>query len=166
MTASRIAVVSDSHDRSSYLQKAIDQINGAVDTLIHCGDLCSPSMLDHLARFDGEIHFVAGNADKELAQMKQAADKIPHLSFYLYTPDIKINSSRVAVAHLPDSARKLARSGQYDVVFFGHTHEFKLFQFGEVPAVNCGDIYGRKHPPSYVIYDLDTGRAEHCPVDI
>lgn len=166
MTASRIAVVSDSHDRSSHLQKAINQINGAADTLIHCGDLCSPSMLNHLARFDGDVHFVAGNSDKELADMKKIADKIPNLSFYPNTADIKINSSRIAAAHLPDSAQKLARSGKYDVVFFGHTHEFNLRQLGEVTMVNCGDIYGRKHPPSYVIYDLRTGRAEHFLIDL
>jgi uncharacterized protein len=166
MTSSRIAVVSDSHDRSSYLQKALSQINGAADTLVHCGDLCSPSMMNDLARFDGEVHVVPGNSDKEVLDMKKVADKIPNLSFYPYTADIKVNRNRVAAAHFPRSAQKLAQSGKYDVVFFGHTHEFNLLQFGEIPMVNCGDIYGRKHPPSYVIYDLQTGAAEHCLIDL
>ena len=156
MTASKIAVVSDSHDHSSYLQKAIVQINGAADTLIHCGDLCSPPMLDHLARFDGEVHIVPGNADKELADMNNIADKTPNLSFHPYTADIKINGSRIAAAHLPRTAQRLAQSGKYDVVFFGHTHEFNLLQFGEVQMVNCGDIYGRKHPPSYLVPVVET----------
>ena len=165
MTPSTIAIISDSHDRSSYLQKAIDQINGAADTLIHCGDLCSPPMLDHLARFNGQVHIVPGNADKELAELKKTAENTPNLCFHPYTADIKINSNRIAAAHLPLTARRLAQSGKYEVIFFGHTHEFNLLQFGEVQLVNCGDIYGRKHPPSYLIYDLHTGQVEHCLID-
>lgn len=166
MTVSRIAVISDSHDHSSHLEKAVFQINGSADLLIHCGDLCAPSMMKHLAQFDGNVHLVCGNADKELVHMKQVADQFQNLRFYPHTADIRVDGVLLGATHLPRTAQKLAQSGKYSVVFYGHTHEFSMSRFDEVMLVNCGDIYGRKHHPSYLIYDLNSGDVEQRPVEL
>ena len=38
----KVAVMSDSHDRIKTIRKAIEQIQGVADVLVHCGDYCAP----------------------------------------------------------------------------------------------------------------------------
>ena len=53
-------------------------------------------------------------------------------------------------------AEAKAKSGKYDFVFYGHTHEKKEERIGDCLLLNPGEILGWRYPPSYAIVDLET----------
>src|SRR5262249_62381862 len=65
-----IAILSDIHDNIPKLRAAIEHIQ-RVDALLCGGDLCSPFIVDELARFPGPIHVVFGNNDADLFRITQ-----------------------------------------------------------------------------------------------
>ncbi|MDP7133117.1 MAG: metallophosphoesterase family protein, partial [Planctomycetota bacterium] len=58
----KIAIMSDSHDNIWKLEAALEKAAGS-DAIIHCGDLCSPFIIDRLGRLSNEkpVHVVWGN---------------------------------------------------------------------------------------------------------
>ena len=60
----KIVIISDSHDNTSNLKKAVDIANTEqCKYLIHLGDIIAPFASKHLQEFHGEIHAVHGNCD-------------------------------------------------------------------------------------------------------
>ena len=79
----KIAVISDTHDHLENSDKAIDIINGAgADALIHCGDLCSPFVLDHLAAFTGPVHMVFGNNEGDRFTIGKVSLEFPNIKIH------------------------------------------------------------------------------------
>ncbi len=163
----RIAILSDIHDNLWNLTVALDGTAGS-DALICCGDLCSPFVLDELAKFTRDIHIVFGNNDADLFRITAKAAKQPatyvHGEFFQSTFDGK----RFAANHFDYIARPMAKSGEYDVVCFGHNHEFELSRQGACRLINPGPIMGAKFSsgkwenvtPTFVIYDTATDTTE------
>ncbi|HBY64170.1 MAG TPA: hypothetical protein DEH78_30480, partial [Solibacterales bacterium] len=78
----------------------------------------------------------------------------------------KFGGRRVAMQHFDTIARGLAHSGLYDLVCYGHNHVFRVTRVNQTLAVNPGPIMGAAGftakgwedvPPTYVIYDTDSG---------
>ena len=162
----KIAVFSDSHDRITTIQKAIDQIQNEADILIHCGDYCAPFMLRELARFTGEIHGVFGNVDGDIYLLMKFAQETPNLKFHQPLGEIDVEGKKIAFTHYPQVARGLAATGDYNAIFYGHTHEFKTSRIGNTILANPGEIMGRKSKPSFIIYDSTSDKIEHRFVDM
>ena len=72
----RIAILSDIHDNLWNLAAAISSVQAA-DALICCGDLCSPFVIDELAKFPKEVHIVFGNNDADLYRITSKASRLP-----------------------------------------------------------------------------------------
>lgn len=120
----KIAIISDSHDNIPNLEQALKFINEQnIKLIIHCGDLAAPSMLSRVMapNFQGEIHLVHGNVgDPEL--LKGLAKKYKNVQVHGTTGQLDIDGKKIAFTHFPDVAKKLAKTGKYDYVFYGHTH--------------------------------------------
>lgn len=123
----KIAIISDTHDNLATLQKAIEWINkNRIEEIIHCGDICSPYTLEELSKmFSGKIHVVFGNVDGDIFTISQqkAAGELPNVILYGEIGELEINNKKIAFVHHPKIAKALALSGQYDLVFHGHTHQ-------------------------------------------
>ncbi len=157
----KIAVVSDTHNNMANFKKAIDWIkNEKISLILHCGDIASRETINEAKKyFDGTIHFVKGNADYEL-------DDIPEKM------ELEVGGKRIGFVHFPGEAKKMAQSGKYDVVFYGHTHrpwdEKILVQSpsgneagrGECHMINPGELAGQFYKPTFAIYDTETGLLE------
>lgn len=168
----RIAIVSDIHDNLWNLAAALTTIQPA-DALICCGDLCSPFVVDELAKFSGAIHIVFGNNDADLYRITtkalQKRNCHVHGEFFQATLDGK----RVAVNHFDYLARPMAKSGDYDLVCFGHNHEFEISHARDCLLINPGPIMGAKFStgkweetiPTFVIYDTVLGLPEAYGID-
>lgn len=152
-----IAVLSDSHDQVANLHLAVLRANQArADLLIHCGDLISPFMLTHLHAFNGPVHLVYGNNVGDQHQIAEACDKsfhnLHHHGPYAF---LNIDKWRIGVIHYPEVARKLARTGDFDLVCYGHNHIYKVEQVGSCMLVNPGDLLGDETQPSFVLINLE-----------
>ena len=183
----KIAVISDIHDNVWNLGKAMDAIMGNADTLICCGDLCSPFIVSLMAGgfIDLPVHIVFGNNDADLYRITRTANY--NINLYgelaelvevdgqlISLSEIKQNGKnppketvgkQIAVNHYPALAYGLAATGNYDVVCFGHNHKFQVERLKDCLLINPGPLMGydpeirRDVPPSYVIYDTESNTA-------
>ncbi len=158
-----IAILSDIHDNVWNLATALEAIKDA-EALICCGDLCSPFILDQLADgFSGPIHIVFGNNDGDLYRIADKASKRDHVHLHGAFFEGELGGKRFAVNHYPDIARPIAASGQYDVVCYGHNHDYKVEMVGNTLTINPGTLLGyspvKKHDvdATFVIYDTVIG---------
>jgi putative phosphoesterase len=138
-----LAVLSDIHDHLHNLAAAIEYASAA-EVLICCGDLCSPFVMDQLARFPGPVHIVFGNNDADLFRItRKSSDRVRvHGEFF----ETVLDGKKVAVNHFDYIARPIAESGRYDIVCYGHNHEFSVARVGRALAINPGPIMGARFP--------------------
>lgn len=161
-----VAVISDIHDNLWNLAAAIDHVSARAQVLICCGDLCSPFVMDQLARFPGPVEIVFGNNDADLFRItrKSSARVRVHGEFF----ETELDGKRVVVNHFDYLARPIAASGLYDIVCYGHNHEFSVARVGRTLAVNPGPIMGARFPrgkwedvlPTFVTVDTNKGMVE------
>ena len=150
----KIAIVSDTHNNWLNFKKAIDWIKKEkISVILHCGDINSQEMVDESRKHfsEGVIHFVRGNGDYGL----DVPEKM----------ELELDNRKVSFCHFPDSAKKMAQSGKYDVVFYGHTHrpwdeKVACPAMGECHMINPGELAGHFYKPSFAVYDTTTGMLE------
>ncbi|MBV8072331.1 MAG: metallophosphoesterase family protein [Acidobacteriaceae bacterium] len=163
----RIAILSDIHDNLWNLEVAMDAIEGC-DAMICCGDLCSPFVVDELARFRGDIHLVFGNNDADLFRITAKAAKLPAFHIHGEFFEAQLAGKRVAANHFDLIARPVAKSGNFELVCFGHNHEFEISRDGGCLLINPGPIMGARFSggkrvdvtPTFVVYDTVTAEPE------
>lgn len=164
-----IAILSDIHDNLPKLRAALEHVQ-RVDVLLCGGDLCSPFVVDELAKFPRPIHVVFGNNDADLFRITQKAtaanrsrsdrDQIQlHGEFF----EGELGGRRIAMIHFEQIGKALVPSGRYDLVCYGHTHQYSVERdpaSGAIRGVNPGEIFGLLRPDSestFVSYDTETG---------
>jgi putative phosphoesterase len=168
----RIAILSDIHDNLWNLAAAVQFVAGA-DALICCGDLCSPFVIDELAKFGKDVHIVFGNNDADLYRITSKAMKTPNVCVHGELFQADFDGRRFAVNHFNYIARPMAKSGDYDVVCFGHNHAFEITREGGGLLINPGPIMGAKFStgaweditPSFAIYETGTHRVTGFGID-
>lgn len=168
----RIAVISDIHDNLWNLSVALDAIEDC-DALICCGDLCSPFVVDELARFRRDIHIVFGNNDADLYRITSKAHRHPNCHLHGEVFEAVFDGRRMLANHFDYLARPISKSGDYDVVCFGHNHEFEIFEQEDCLLINPGPIMGAKFSSgkwedvaaTFAIYNAGLNRAEGFGVD-
>jgi putative phosphoesterase len=168
----RVAILSDIHDNLWNLASALEIAKDA-DTLICCGDLCSPFVIDELAKFPKDVHIVFGNNDADLYRITAKAAKKTNIHLYGEFFTAMFENRRVAVNHFDYISKPLAKSGIYDVVCFGHNHEYEIAREGRCLLINPGPIMGAKFSsgkwedvtPTFVVYNTASGEVEKFAVD-
>jgi putative phosphoesterase len=158
-----IGVFSDVHDNLENLRKALlIYKERGVQTLIFCGDFCSPIPSRVMAgEFEGEIHVVFGNGDGDrFAISNLARTQFPNLKLHGEYAELEFEGVKVAVTHYPFYARALARTGDYQAVFSGHTHVQSEERIGACLWLNPGEVLGWQGRPTCAIYDTRLNTAE------
>jgi hypothetical protein len=161
----KIAVLSDIHDNIVNLKKALEQLKGKVEVIIFCGDMIAPSTTELLASANLPTFLCLGNNDADLIGMqKMGGEKFTWTRVSEEYGEVELEGKKIAFIHYPKVAKLLAESGNYDAVFFGHTHEAGLGNHGKTLLLNPGALAGIRRnevvPATYAIYDTATNEAE------
>jgi hypothetical protein len=158
-----IGVFSDVHDNLANLRQilAIFKTRRA-EALIFCGDFCSPIPSRLMAaEFSGDIHGVFGNGDGDRFAISQVAhSQFPNLKLHGEHATLDLGGAKIAVTHYPFYGQALARTGDYQAVFSGHTHQLSEERFGDCLWLNPGEVLGWKGAATGALYDTQTHRAE------
>lgn len=159
----RIGIISDTHDQVARTRAAVHQLvdSGAL-ALIHCGDITIPDVVYELAPLPS--HFVFGNCDFELAELRAAIQAIDGICLE-QGGLIELGGRRLAVTH-GDSHRELAglTARRPDYLFSGHTHQaLDVLQNG-TRFINPGALH-RASRWTVGLLDLASGRFEHLVVE-
>lgn len=144
----KIAIISDTHDNLPNLKKAIEWINKEkIQLILHCGDISSQETIDEARKlFNGDIKFVKGNADWEL----NLPDKM----------ELEFNKKKIGFVHFPAEAKKMVQSGNFDMVFYGHTHRAWDEKVDSCHMINPGELAGQFYKPTFAVYDTATEKLE------
>ena len=153
----KIAIFSDSHDNVWNLAMALEQTRArGAAALLHCGDLCAPFVVKQLAEhFSGPIHIVFGNNDGDGRLIQTIASKYGHVQHHGIYAELVVGARKIAMIHYPEPALRIAQSGQFDLVCYGHDHRKHHELIGVCHFVNPGEIMGKDHAPTWGLYDAE-----------
>jgi len=162
----KIAILSDIHDNIWNLEKVSKEIKQRrVKTIIFCGDMCAPFTAGLLGKTSIPIHACLGNTDEDHLKMEEKGGKnYRWVSLAQEFGQIKLGGKKIAFCHYPKLAELLAKTGQYDAVFHGHTHNARREKHGKTLLINpgaiCGIQGGKSGKATYAIYDTEDNSTE------
>ncbi|MHA1436918.1 MAG: metallophosphoesterase [Promethearchaeota archaeon] len=163
----RLAVISDTHDHKENILKAVSIMNEKkVDALIHCGDFIAPFVKKWFDGLNNNIkknfYGVFGNNDGERIFLQKNLGQICNLVGMELNREF--DGKRIYAAHMPiqSTINALAKSGEFDVILYGHTHNITNEKYDNgVLVVNpgeaCGYLTGKS---TFAIIDTEKMEAD------
>ena len=158
----KIGIVSDTHGNAANFRKVVDWLNKQnIKMLLHAGDIGSAeSLKESLQGYDGKLLGVLGNMDDGLNNSVDYYNKISNVKIEKYVLETEISGKRIAITHFPQEAKKLAESGKYDFVFYGHTHKAWEELVNNCRMINPGELAGHFYKPTFAVYDTEANKLE------
>ena len=162
----KIAIVSDIHDHINHLLQALVTADEAgCEHMIFLGDMVHSSTFTLLTEeWKKPLDLVIGNNEYEIEAFHDIAAAAPHVTLHGDYGAITIGSRRIFFCHLPSLAQQAVNTGQFDAVFYGHTHCADIRVSGATLLANPGEVYGRQSIPGIGVYDTDSGQFFHFPI--
>lgn len=136
-----IGILSDTHDRVDAMAAAMDVLRRrGAEFFVHCGDVGSERVIDHLAGVPAA--FVFGNTDWDRASLTRYAQKLG-VACYGAFADLDLGGKKVAVIHGDDFRLKqrLLSEQRHDYLLQGHTHARADERVGKVRLINPGALH-------------------------
>lgn len=159
----KIGIISDTHDNQSAIDEAVRIFNREeVELVIHAGDWNAPFSMVRLARAKARIVGVFGNVDGERDFMKEKAEEAG-VEILGDSGELEEGGIKIALYHGNQEmfVDALSRSGMYNVVARGHTHNPELKNTGSCLVINpgegCGYLTGKR---TLVILDTASMAAD------
>ena len=124
----KIGVLSDSHDNLEKLSEGVQLLCAEqVDTILHAGDFIAPftaRCFEPLKERGIEFAGIFGNNDGERFGLRALYEPIGpiHEDPLIF----EAGGRRLLMTHKETLIESLAKSGDYDVVLYGHTHQIDL----------------------------------------
>lgn len=155
-----IGICSDSHDHVENLEKAVAVFKERnVDRVIHAGDYCSPFTIP---LFEGlPLEGIFGNNDGDRYTLMKKFDEIGaklHGDFFSF----REKNLRFGVYHgtYAEITESLEKSGMYDVIISGHTHQADVETVGNTISINPGSVNGFDQDAMIAFFETETRKVE------
>jgi putative phosphoesterase len=159
----RVGVLSDSHSNARKLQAAARLfLTRKVDTVVHCGDICSPQSVSILAQLP--VHWVFGNCDLDQLELRSAMKSHGHTCHGL-AGSVQLGGQRLGFTHghQPLLLSELIAGGEHDYVCHGHTHTRRDEMVHGVRVLNPGAL-ANANPATVLILEPESGKADWLKV--
>lgn len=158
----KISIISDSHDNWVNMKMAISESNNrGCEALLHAGDLIAPPGIPLLSEFKGDVKFVFGNNEAEKLGLMSKASQFKNIEICGDIFEGEIGGVKVFMNHYPKIAQLAAKSGDYDICIFGHTHEVLQDKVGNTILVNPGEVQGYlSGKATFMVFDTDSREVE------
>ena len=159
----KIGVISEIHENFHNLILGLRKMKEEkVDQIICLGDLMNDGIAKVLSISETPVFMIWGNNDGDRVVLTKTSSRPgSHLSSSINTYDfLEYNNRKIFVTHYDDLAIPMAKSGMFDVIFYGHTHISKLEQQGNSLIVNPGEISAQRTGiASLAVYDTILHKA-------
>lgn len=161
----KIAILSDVHDNAHNLFLALEQINsyGNIEQIYFLGDFCGAAIANLFCSSTIPVYAIWGNNDGDKFTItKFACNPDTNLEMGFDTYDIvEIDGRKIFLTHFPLLAKPMARSGDFDAIFYGHNHLKNKEKINDCLIVNPGEVGAYKTSiGSFAIYDTTTNDAQ------
>jgi putative phosphoesterase len=160
----RIGIVSDTHGNRGMVSLALGELRErGITTMLHCGDIDDPQTVELFRGFT--MHFVFGNCDIDKGALRAAMADIG-ATLHDHFGSIELGGVKLAFLHGDDTRlmRDVERSGYYDYLFYGHTHQAEQHQSGPTRIINPGALH-RARTKTFVVLDLESKEVESVIVE-
>lgn len=158
----KIGLLSDSHDDMEAIAKAVALFNEeAVVQVLHAGDIVSPFTFEIFRALRAPLGGVYGNNDGDRLLLRDRSAGALHVQPHFVTLD----GMRGVIVHEPALVKALVRSGDFDLVVYGHTHVPDIHREGPALVVNPGKT-ARLNKGRSTAALLDTETREARIVDL
>ncbi len=135
-----VGIMSDSHGDARATADAVKLLTArGAQKLFHCGDICSPRVLDELAGRD--VTFVWGNCDDPSPTLRRY---VRDLGLTWPRPPVVVAPAgkKIGVYHGHEpNFRNAAFTENLDYLFYGHTHCYADATENGCRLVNPGALY-------------------------
>ncbi|HRX63973.1 MAG TPA: metallophosphoesterase [Candidatus Absconditabacterales bacterium] len=160
----KIAVISDIHDNAHNLVMALEQIKKYnVEEIIFLGDFCGAAIAGMLSAVPVKVRAIFGNNDGDkslITKFSLAEGSNLEIGFDVFDT-IEIDGRKIFLSHYPLLAKPMAKSGDFDAVFYGHNHLKNKKMIGNCLVLNPGEVGAYKTGiATFAIYDTETNDAE------
>jgi len=136
----KLGIISDTHDNMPKIARAVELFNEEkVDLVLHAGDFISPITASKFTHLEAPLIGVFGNNDGDRLYLTERFKKIGKL--YPDYHEFTIDGKHGVLMHEPKFIDSLVKSGIYDLVIYGHTHEIDIRE-GKTTVINPGEACG------------------------
>ena len=152
-----VGILSDTHDRVDAMAAGMALLRqGGATFFIHCGDVGSERVLDHLA--GTRAAFVFGNTDWDRAPLARYARHLD-LACHPSLAELELGGKRFAVTHGDDAklVRRLLDGQRHDDLLHGHTHARADSRVGKIRVINPGALH-RVKEKTVALLDTDADK--------
>lgn len=158
-----IGIISDTHDRLERTLAAVELLAQAgARTLIHCGDLTGPEIVQACGRLSS--YFVFGNNDGDNVPALRHAIGVVDGVCLGWGGEITLADKRLAVTHGHIHREQLALlAKEPDYFLYGHSHLAADQVEGKTRWVNPGALHRAPHF-TVALLDLKADTVEYLPV--
>jgi len=153
----KIAIISDIHENFHNLVLALQEMEKQhIEQIICLGDLMNSGVAKLLAAQKIPVFMIWGNNDGEkveitLASKKENSSLTVSTNVYDF---LEFGGQKIFISHYEDLAQPMAKSGEYDAVFYGHTHIQQKEKINNCWVVNPGEIAaGKTKKATFAVYD-------------
>ena len=155
-----IGVMSDSHDNLDAIQKAMRFFSAMkCELVVHAGDFIAPFAAKELCSLDCPVKAVFGNCDGERQGLRKVFEHCGEIRKEPFTFEHGQRTFLLTHTHFANEAH--LRSGQYDVIIYGHTHKPEMRRARNSLLINPGETGGwLTGKNSVALLDPETLEAE------
>ena len=160
----KVGVFSDVHENFHNLALVLQKMEELrVERIVFLGDFINNGIAKVMASSSIPIFAVWGNNDgDQITITKTSMSEGSNLEVGFSTFDIvELENRKVFLTHYPMLAKPMAKSGDFDAVFYGHNHKKKKEFIGECLVLNPGEISAHKTgEATFAVYDTVKNDAE------
>lgn len=160
----KIAIISDIHENFHNLGLFFKEAKKCkIEKIYFLGDFINGGVAKVMADFDIPTFAIWGNNDGDKVTITKTAMKDKsNLEVGFETFDTQeIDGRKIFLTHYPLLAKPMAKSGDFDAVFYGHNHQKNMETIGNCLVLNPGEISAHKTgEASFAVYDTKTNKAE------
>jgi putative phosphoesterase len=163
----KIGLISDTHDRLHYIDKAIRRLNDEkVELVLHAGDYSAPFAALRFKPLKAKMIGVFGNNDAEKELLRRNFETIG-MQVRGKFEEVKVDNLKIALLHGEESdlLLSLINTSAYDVVMHGHTHQAAVRRQNKTLIVNPGEVCGYLSEKATIGFlDTETMEVELVPI--
>jgi len=164
----KIAVYSDIHDNQHNMRAALAKMKEVnIDSALFLGDFNAPFIVKELIKLGIKTHAIWGNNEGDKVNITKAilaSEGLFTIAEKTYDT-LELDGKRVCIIHHPDISEALAKSGEFDAVFYGHTHEKDFKMVNSCILANPGEISSQATGIcSFIIWDTATNEVKFVEI--
>jgi len=160
----KIAVLSDIHENFHNLILVLEKCEEfKVEKILFLWDFINPGIANIFAVSSIPSFAIWGNNDGDkVAITKMSCNSNGNFEIGLDTFDsIEIDKRNIFMTHYPLLAKPIAKSWDFDAVFYGHSHIYNIDKVDNCIVVNPWELSAHKTwDASFALYDTKTNIAE------